>query len=69
MNASDLKVSNENLRSPGVLFFNTGEIRSNPEISDLPIGQGVPDLKLNDFVCYDEAQVKIRYAVFCQFTV
>jgi hypothetical protein len=69
LNAADFKVSNENLRSPGVLFFNTGEIRSSPEISDLPIGQGVPDLKLNDFVCYDEAQVKLRYAVFCEFNL
>jgi hypothetical protein len=55
VNATDFKVSNDNLRSPSVLFFNTGEIRANPEISDLPIGQGVPDLKLNDFVCYDVA--------------
>lgn len=65
MNADDFKVVNDNLRSPGILFFNTGLMRSNPEISDLPIGQGVPDLKLNDFVCYDEAQVKLRYALFC----
>jgi len=60
-----MKFNTENHRSPKALFFNTGEIRSSPEITDLPPGQGVPDLKLNDFVCYDEAQVRLRYAVFC----
>jgi len=40
---------------------------SNPEFSDIPAGMPAPDLKYNDFVVYDSAQVRLRYAVLCEF--
>ena len=35
----------------------------NPDLDDLPTGENPPDLKFNDFVVYDEAQIKMRYFV------
>ena len=53
MSKPDLKVDIMNTSSPECVFFNTGVLKKNPELEDLPVGTGVPDLKLNDFVCYD----------------
>ncbi len=64
---SDMKLDLQNINSTSSIYFNTGELKSNPELQDLPVGTGVPDLKLNDFVCYDQAQVRLRYAVFCEY--
>lgn len=49
------------------VFFNTGKLVPNPEFADLPPGVSAPDLKYNDFVVYDSAQVRLRFAVLCQF--
>jgi hypothetical protein len=51
----------------GPRFFNTGRMRSNPEYNECPPGVTAPDLRFNDFVVFDPAQVVIRYAVLCEF--
>jgi hypothetical protein len=43
--------------------LNTGVVAHNPDLDELPSGQNPPDLKLNDFVVYDESQIKMRYLV------
>lgn len=52
--------------SPHALFFNTGKLVANPDISDLGSGLITSDLKFNDFVIYDESQVRLRYLVQCE---
>jgi len=42
-------------------------MQRNPEMEDCPTGVSTPELKYNDFVVYDEAQVRLRYAVLCEF--
>lgn len=65
INSPEFKVDQATITTPAPLFFQTGALKANPELQDLPVGTGVPDLKLNDFVCYDQAQVRLKYAVFC----
>ena len=50
---------------PNALFLNTGKMAENTELE----GQPTPDLKLNDYVVYDEAQVKMRYMVDCEVVI
>jgi len=50
---------------PNALFLNTGKMGANTELE----GHPTPDLKLNDFVVYDEAQVKMRYMVDCEIII
>ena len=45
--------------------MNTGKMAENTELE----GQPTPDLKLNDYVVYDEAQVKMRYMVDCEVVI
>ena len=40
-----------------------GKISDNADLEEMPSGQNPPDLKFNDFVVYDESQVKMRYFV------
>jgi hypothetical protein len=49
------------------LFFNTGRLKANPDLEEKPPALSVPDLRFNDFVVYDVAQVRLRYAVLCDF--
>ena len=46
---------------PNACFLNTGVIAENPDLEELPVGQNPPDLKFNDFVVYDESQIKMRF--------
>lgn len=48
---------------PNALFLNTGKIERNSDLDELKPGQNPPDLKLNDYVVYDESQVRMRYLV------
>lgn len=52
--------------SPSALFFNTGKLIQNPDMLELPPGMDL-DQKLNDFVVYDEAQVKMSYLVHFEY--
>ena len=49
---------------PNVLFLNTGKMTQN----DFE-GNPTPDLKLNDYVVYDESQVKMRYMIDCEIVI
>ena len=56
----DFKPSPSTYDKPTAQFLNTGAISENPDLQGL---QDVPDLKFNDYVVYDESQVKMRYIV------
>lgn len=50
----------------GQLFFNTGKMRPNPDLTGdhtLNVEQ-----RFNEFVVFDQAQVKLKYAVMCDFS-
>ena len=50
------------------LFFNTGKMQANQDVTEEMTMQGVSEqLKFNEFVVFDPAQVKIKYAVMCDF--
>ena len=59
--ALDQKTINNNQ----ALFVNTGRLKENPDMDEKPVGVNMPDLKFNDFVVFDPAQVRIRYALLC----
>jgi len=59
----------ETANTSKALFINTGRIKSNPDLEDKPASVNVPDLRFNDFVVFDTAQVKLKYAVLCDFMV
>ena len=47
------------------LFFHTGKLRPNP---DMPAEEASStEQRFNDFVVFDPAQVKLKYAVMCDF--
>lgn len=48
--------------TPEALFFNTGKMGPNPDAKDEESEQ-----KFNEFVVYDESQVKMRYLVQVKF--
>ncbi|CDW73944.1 poly [Stylonychia lemnae] len=48
--------------SPQALFLNTGKLVPNPDLQENK-GSNKIDHKLNDYIVYDEAQVKISYLV------
>lgn len=48
---------------PNALFLNTGKMSANTDLDELPAGQTPPDLKFNEYVVYDESQVKMRYLI------
>lgn len=41
-------------------------MQANVDLEKLPQGQNPPDLKFNDYVVFDDSQVKMRYLVECQ---
>ena len=47
------------------LFFNTGKMKANPDIN-AENAQTV-DQRFNDYVVFDPAQIKFKYAVLCDF--
>ena len=51
--------------SPNALFFNTGKLQDNPDLKEKPSSVEHSDFKFNDFVVYDENQIKMRYLVHC----
>lgn len=53
----------ETAGTPSALFFNTGRLSGNPDLKDLPVGMTDSDLKVNEFVVYDIAQVRMKYLV------
>jgi hypothetical protein len=61
----DFQPNEATYATPNALFFNTGKIATNTELE----GHTTPDLKLNDYVVYDEAQVKMRYMVDCEIII
>lgn len=48
---------------PGALFLNAGKITSNSDLDQMPTGLMAPDLKFNEYVVYDESQVRLRFLV------
>ncbi len=40
---------------------------ANPDLKDLPAGQSETEFKNNEFVVYDEGQVKMAYLVKCSY--
>lgn len=48
--------------SPEAVFFGTGKLAANTDLQDLPAGEQI-DQKFNEFVVFDEAQVRLRYLV------
>ena len=64
----DFSLNEATIQTPQPLFFNTGKLATNPELADGPKhDEGMNDLKFNEFVVYDNAQVRLRYAVQCEF--
>jgi hypothetical protein len=59
----------ETANTSQALFINTGRIKGNPDLDDKPAVVNMPDLRFNDFVVFDQAQVKLKYAVLCDFMV
>jgi hypothetical protein len=50
--------------SPEALFFNTGKLGPNQDLQESPSVLDHTDIqKYNEFIVYDEAQVKMRYLV------
>ena len=60
------EIDNDASDTKSQLFFNTGKMRSNPDMT--AEHEHNSDQKFNDFVVFDPAQVKLRYAVLCDFT-
>ena len=54
---------------PSALFFNTGKLGNNPDLEEMPPGMQVEHHKLNEFVVYDEAQVKMSYLVHFRYAI
>lgn len=48
---------------PNALFLNVGKMGSNSDLEDIPKGVNPSDLKFNEFVVYDDSQVKMRFLV------
>lgn len=57
-NATDMKSQ---------LFFNTGKMRPNPDMTAEHAQESTSEQRFNDYVVFDEAQVKLKYAVLCEF--
>ena len=51
---------------PNALFLNTGKMQRNPDLDEVA---KTPDLKLNDYVVYDESQIKMRYLIDFQIVI
>jgi len=47
------------------LFFNTGKMRANPDLNADEVQTS--EQRFNDFVVFDPAQVRLKYAVLCDF--
>ena len=52
--------------SPDALFFNTGKLGPNQDLNE---ATNAIEAKFNEFVVYDEAQVRLRYLVNFSFKV
>jgi hypothetical protein len=48
---------------PNAIFLNTGKMSHNTDLEALPSGMNPPDLKFNEYVVYDESQIKMKYLV------
>jgi hypothetical protein len=49
--------------SPDALFFNTGKLEPNRDLQEDMVVGAIEPQKFNEFVVYDEAQVRMRYLV------
>ena len=62
---SNFAVDENATNTKSQLFFNTGKMRANP---DMPAEEAqTSEQRFNDFVVFDPAQVKLKYAVMCDF--
>ena len=52
--------------SPDALFFNTGKLGPNQDLSE---AVNAIEAKFNEFVIYDEAQARLRYLVHYNYKV
>lgn len=43
-------------------------MKANPDLEDAPVGMNTPEARFNDFVIYDAAQVRLRYALLCDLS-
>jgi len=68
VNRDDFQPNELTVCSPEALFINTGKLAHNPDLQDLGIDEQI-DSKFNDFVVYDEAQVKMRYLLHYNYSV
>ena len=58
----------ENSKPTERILFNTGRLKQNPDLKEDPQQyENSKGLNYNEFVVYDNAQVKLRYAVLCEF--
>jgi hypothetical protein len=48
--------------TPEALFFNTAKLGPNPDLADV-VSDPNEVQKFNEFIVYDQAQVKMRYLV------
>ena len=55
----------ESQKATDCVLFNTGRLKQNQDLKEDPENSKV--LNYNEFVVYDNAQVKLRYAVLCEF--
>ena len=70
----DFAPSQSTFDTPEALFLNTGKLAANTDLETMDrnvIGGSanvdeMPDLKYNEYVVFDEAQIKMRYLVECQ---
>ena len=56
----------EAIGSVSSVLFNTGKMADNPDLEE-NLEMGMNPLKFNEYVIYDEAQVRIRYLLHCDF--
>lgn len=56
---------------PDALFLHTGKLGHNPDLEGAPAGVlgGANDLKFNEYVVFDEAQVRIAYIVQFKYSI
>lgn len=77
---ANFKLNKDTFESPNALFVNTGKLQANSDVTNTKQGKAavggsvnaidsvnVSDLKqFNEFVVFDEAQVRMRFLVDCE---
>lgn len=61
--APDFLPNQSTYDQPNALFLNTGKMSANTDLEQMPVNTNLPDLKFNEYVVFDDSQVKMRYLV------